>query len=1515
MTSVNTSFPPLLKDWPLAINKKVYFDQGGDLYVSSIVTDKEVVADDELINFSLKYNRDFIINVLNNLAKQYDDEILEELETKVVLINHYIDPAPLTKEKILLGIPREEVESLEDLEEVEIENSIDVLFSINSFFDKIEIVSNMFVRYQKDYVRDLYRGSRIVYSGLDFQVESEKLFKFRKSLNDLIENNNVNVSDYERIEFSFDQEYKILRISLMSSILENKILLKQFSEYRESDPQDRGNTTFFIYNLANLEKDIKRSDFTFRDAIKSYFLNKPTISEPNVSAIKRTNNSGAAYGVDNSMVSKNISSMKEISNKSLSLLKDEVLMSVSSSPCMTPEDRKKLNERLSKDELKRRNFARQYSLAVQDTFFISLPDVLQKIMKKQGEAALQSLGKDFLNRLGLCGIGDLTSLAVNTVFSYLEPQEYSDELSKCALQNLKNENVSKLEAELIRLGKNTEVLERYRKFVGDTIPPWKAAGYTPPDYFKDLETDDPIIAQYTFKIPTAEEETDIDFRFSAYKDSIIASVDAQDTLNVLVNSFPDEMGWLNFFTDMTKSILDKCAAPRLVAQSGITSNWCDGRFQIPEIDDILSAVVSLTPKPSIIVGIIVEEAKNLIINLTVKLIIATMNQLFQIISAGISGDVNYFKNGDYIPDFFQKEDYLQNAIANSSGKSSNSRTNINNAINDVIKNMPSPSSGDISNDEINRFLQSSSKMLGEYEKIKLLKGLSGDTTFQKITELIQGGNFPAISQNLRNYGDIELFFLEMGKLIDISSLERAYFKGLQTIDGDIFCQKEDSSMLDLAYFNNKPEITQEQIDKMKETLKDIQKNKICYAVDMIGDPAGPMIGKISEILTDKNGPILGKVREQQAEFHNVVVDTIVNGLKELYYTDLFEVEGLLDMVLSVEGTSYNNALTAMNSLLVQARVLPDIISLPDGTDLLEQIRSNIGVFENWKPDLEGSIPNINPKLNKLYNVKLNYGSDNITLLENDGIIIKNNGNEVLNLKEQGKGITYAPSSQKIVDLLSENLGFLDLSTKNEIINKYMSNIYPDIVDGYYKDIKDQISGKGWFYLGWKKENGIYNGLKNNKDLIPLLLGAPKSSAKEFYKALDDPPQANLQKSKNIPFNDILTKSEIVQRYLYFDLIIRLIISEQCWKSTQLFETFSPDLFQEGDIISSYIYEKLIQNMEKYGFGSDKLKLSFFEGMTQIYLKGVESGIYEIKNNNTEESIGNINDQISSWINRSIPRNKEDFLENLQGDLENVAKDMIENIFQGCIKSFQLALRSLEGFREIPKFSTTKGYISEELQIRDVFNNVDDIGLDLESFVDLLGDSIEKYIKITSKDGTEIVENLQDFQKRIVESGASISQFYDSWKFGIRISSAGGSSSVGVGVDTFTEQQRENNKAFLLKNKDPERNIFLFPIIKFEKEIEDRVMSRSIIDEYDVSEMLEGLVSTDEFNNFYYKGMNIENLLSLNTIYTSESFSTFLEAGDYPSDVTRWKSRDFPDTSGRAFVNSKKFLFKAIKKEI
>jgi hypothetical protein len=109
-------------------------------------------------------------------------------------------------------------------------------------------------------------------------------------------------------------------------------------------------------------------------------------------------------------------------------------------------------------------------------------------------------------------------------------------------------------------------------------------------------------------------------------------------------------------------------------------------------------------------------------------------------------------------------------------------------------------------------------------------------------------------------------------------------------------------------------------------------------------------------------------------------------------------------------------------------------------------------------------------------------------------------------------------------------------------------------------------------------------------------------------------------------------------------------------------------------------------------------------------------------------------------------------------------------------------------------------------------------------------------------------------------------------------------------------ERYKNKAFLLKGGTMGSS-FLLPIISFEEEIPDQTIDKLIIGSYDDNEMINNLINSEKFVDFYYAGMNIENLLTLVTIYNYESLGNIAPP---------------PNWSKKLFEDSQNFAMQLIK---
>ena len=135
------------------------------------------------------------------------------------------------------------------------------------------------------------------------------------------------------------------------------------------------------------------------------------------------------------------------------------------------------------------------------------------------------------------------------------------------------------------------------------------------------------------------------------------------------------------------------------------------------------------------------------------------------------------------------------------------------------------------------------------------------------------------------------------------------------------------------------------------------------------------------------------------------------------------------------------------------------------------------------------------------------------------------------------------------------------------------------------------------------------------------------------------------------------------------------------------------------------------------------------------------------------------------------------------------------------------------------------------------------------------------------------------------------------------------SKAGVSESEISLGLRDKEKGFILisdsSEEDPEK-YFLSPLVVYEKEIPDQPISYKIVEDYDENSMKKGLSEIPDFLNFYYRGMNIENLMSLTTIYCNEEFGSFLtfvpSIGFPQSTVENWNGKILNDTK-RFIVNT------------
>jgi len=1448
-------FPESPQDWTNAKPGKVYYNSKTDKFTTTILTDKEVISDAKAKEESRRYYESFVINILRNLNKREDRAA--ELESLVELSGKYIDPSPLIKEKMLLSISKKAFTDIEEKDDVSIVGLTTVVYDLGTFFQKLENIAKKFQEYQSQYISNVFSHSTNVFNGVDFLLESENLYTLGSNIKSLIESNSLNLFDFKKIQISRNEDTFVSKICLIQGI--DSVNVKYlFEEFKNGYPQNSPQTLIFLFDLVELEKRIKNSSNNYETIATQYFLNSSKKRDKTTDLISRSAKKGSTSASPNEDISKQFASSKEISKRSVKLLQKEILDSVYRTPCMTPEQRERINRQLERETKKKANFARRMSLSVSDTFFENLPEVLQKVAMDQGEEALNSLGKNLLNRLGLCGIGDLTSLVTNTVFAYINEEEYVEELAKCAVRNLDNKNVSQLWGEVGKFGKNSEILERYRKFVGDTIPPWTAGGYMPPDYTND--TDDTIIATYSLKLKTSQQDTDIDLRFSAFRDSIAASIRGEELLDVLVNSFPDEMGWLRFFTDMTKGILNKCKVPMPNATVSMDLNWCQGRVNLPKFPEVPKREGGFIPKPSDIGNVLVEELKNILINLTVRVIIESMRQIFQIIAAGMSFDEEYFKKNQYVPDLFQDDESLQKQIAEYCKDTSSNFRQVNSSVRQIFQQKyPSTYAVEpLSLEDVDRFLKSCSVGLGHYDKVRLYNGDGESVTYEKVLGLIKDLK---VSQYMLNYSDVDQIFLEIGNLLDADKVEEQFYQSLspeQLVEVD-YCGNDFDS-LEQAYLNNKPSITQDQISEMKEVLKNIQKDKICFAAETLGNPNGVIVGQLGEILKSKQGPLFSKISKHIGNLFQPVIENKIDTACKNYKNDLYNSRGLLDLIMvNTDGIGENRRL----------------------------ISSFFG--KETKPESPQSMQN-SRIIDATYSPSKT--SSNITLTFE--------GAKTTSYRDKSpESAAYETGADKIQTLLLKNQSILRNNLNNKISENFINNgVLTSIVESYFSDMLTKLE-KRTYGGSWRTK--VYNRIRNREEeFIPLLFGkdAIIKETKDLYGLMDDVEKTN----KYVPFNRLKSKEDIALSYASFRMLINTVTSEVLIKNLPIYEAFGANMLHQFDYLGDYIYEKFVATVDDFSTNRGQAKV--LEKIVQVAIVASNEGLISPLDSHLESNVSNLNNNIKNWLQGDRESRMENLEKNTQ-DIEALARFFVKENSKKYITEFQEAMADIENntFPSINKTNTIYNYIFNESILGSTVNVISD-----PDKVGVLtgGLRLEKYIILNgAKPGLPSgVQNLKKFQEYLVADPLSgnISENWESWSFGLRISSLYDFSKAGVLEMDISLDLRNQAKAFTLisdSEAEEKERYFLSPLVVYEKEIPDQPISSRILDDYDEISMKKGLSQINDFSNFYYRGMNIENLISLATIYCNEEFGTFLENGAsnplLPTTVDNWNGKVLNDT--------------------
>lgn len=1377
----------------------------GNSYASVIIANEQVISEEEKNEIIQIYKKQFLNSCLEffNKPKPTRDITGESISSRSIkigdinLADQYIDPFPNMGEKLLFTVPFSKVDILAQ-KQVDLPSyKNDIVYKISDFSNKLQFVIKRFLQYQSLFLQDILAQKTLGYDNLDFELESNNLVSFNDNLLKLSQVNNINLSDFTAIKFSFDEQYNIKNITLENELIKKNLSIS-FSYFSSTTPQNRSETNYFIANLSSLFEKCKNTSVSYSDVVEEEFqFSKKKISNYS-DPLKRAITSGDTYGITNDDINKKFASSQEISKKFTKQIQNIAKNSIYQTPCLTAEEKEKIDKKLEDDQEKQAGFLGELGYQIGDTFMDNLPQILQNVGDRKEKELANYIGREVLQRLGFCGLGDLIAMVANTTTSFLDPQEYNEQLTECALQKLPNEKLQQYSTELAKFDNNgPRILQRYRSLVGsdDILPPWKTDGYKPPN----IHDQDSFSKKFELKARNPlnkEEDVEIDALFAAYKNSIALEVDSERILQSLVSAFPDEMGWVSFFTDATKIFLQKCSD--LSNQDNplaVGFDFCkDKDFSMPSIPRLSTKGSPLTAAG--IARQLADELKGIIINLVIKLITSSLQQIFQIVAAGTSFDKNYFKRGDHIPDLFQNENYMHDNFKKQASNKKRTNKQINDSVRSILlKSIPNVSQ-ELSLEGIGEFLKSISVSVGEYEKINLLKGEASSQTYAKIIYLARKVGLGSL---FKNDVDVEKFFLEMGKNLDVARMEQDYFNSIYNYDPWVSFCILDSDMLDRAYFNNKSGITQDQVDAMKGKLKDLQKDKLCYLADTIGSPSGAIVGELSKMITDPNGPIFNKIKKQEGEFFLESVSEIKKSLTGLLSGDLYRSKGVFDISM-------------------------DLMELP----------APLGAFgyniRTLPFALAGGIPltaaNPTTTLATIPNTPIDYA----------GFIL---------------------SSKSDADPINETIAEQLYNTSPEVVNDVLSYFNGNLLTRIPKNYFDYVGGLTQITISdWK--SGPYEKLGEDKNIQNLVF-LPDENIKKFFKDVDD---FNIPNAKIVPFNLLIDKQEMTQKYFYYSSLISVLYAEVMFKSLNIYSNFTLDTSMNKQAATQYINNYIDKNIDMFPSIRDNIVQILFSLPFQEEYAEELSEMASAANESIGKWLRGEYDSISIFYSENssiIERANNLFVEIV---LESQTQENINDIF-----------KNTDNLKDLQQLS----FLGKSLT--DILNPESEFFTHPKTSTILLN---EKYYSV----GTPTVEgypsgfvSIPDLESFVSSNpsleGISVSEVWpDGWLPAIRISSL---SSYSSSTDPKTLLD------FVLTDNTGNQALYL-PLVSYtDKNNKINIISKNLEEKYPTQSIQQSFVDSDNFKKFY-TSMNIEEILTYYTNYyigeTNERIEKFGAEEDF-----------------------------------
>ena len=1445
-------------EWFSMDTEILYYDENDCTYAISVKTE-ETTTRGNLKTLEKNYTTPAAVKILTLLNKVGTSEDISKLANNLMFDAYYINPKPLLKMRFLYKVKKEFIDSL-DLQTAEDDSDFQVtqLYNINELVDNLEQLSALLKKYHKIYISQAILRGNIKYENLDFDLESKNVIQFSNNMLDLIRKNTKNSVSYENIEIAFSSDNKIL-FSYVSSAGSKRVrLTKGFNSFIMGSSQKRVSTVNFVKNIEEISLYIStNSSLDYVEFLKIFMVPEPQLvsSSQNLSDSKF----------------KKIT--KDLGKQAEQILKQEIMNSLKSTPCLTKEQKQEQERQIEEKTEEYYEIARSQETKPWDSFFEQIPEIFKEVAQKQGQEALDELGEELLDKMGFCALGEMVSMAANSIISQMNASEYLAEIARCCMKNMDPDGLKLFFSVLEPRGQNSLIAARYQEFVGDTLYPWDgvpATGRTTQIQIGSL----------------VEQQTgaNVDFRLTAFADVVVATIDASTLLQTL--RFLPGNQWLGFFIDVADVTLKQCNIPTKVdfqfkrKPKTPKDKPCSERKitakRLPQAEDEKSGNVW---------DFIIQNMKNILINTTVQIITQTMQVLLRELSAAVAFDLEYLNSPQSLKGYFEDKDYFTTAAKKAINNSRFNNSEINmmflNSINKLSNNS-------FSINDVSQFMQATAVSIDERSKIDLLKGQSTQKT--KIDILEATSNTPIGEYFSESPDKIDDYFSNIGSNMSIETLRQDLKnKNDSNNINTTYCPDPNLSFED-ALSQNKKISDEEVIKQQQKQANEANKEKLCNLANMLAADGGPIVGSLMNALLSKDGPIYGVLSNEKYKIFKKSTEDSYNMITFAYLSDFKEPNaGFLDLVLNNGSTGFLTSQISSDS--AEGEALEGISNLLGG------------LTEN---DYNGELGSYSYELSSSSYPLISLKQEN-----EDRVTVETNGEIITEYIQNPK---YSPQNS-IEEVFNKSLQNLPASERDSIKNSFIKNELDKLISDYTNNLVQDISDSQLFtYNQWKS---VYTD--TNQEFLEKLLNVRQSieSNSSFYRNFENDPRLRLppeERNEGL-FARVYTKQSAAKDYIFLEVLTKIYVIEFIFKSYCTFSTFSVDFFERSDLVSKYI----VKNMMSELFSIDQEFVnSYKEKVVQLYASKITMGLQSFNNIETQDSLSGLNTLLSENENLNL----EEFLK--LSDVENFVNNIISDFAENTVRDVLENLYLING----AKFKTIEQFVFQDLfdkgQPYDVVPSVTDLEPTLSQFSQVGKYFLEKYIIINEKEDAEIpsfvsgrssdtfgvvpLARWQDWlesNKTLLED-YNIEDLWQSWQFGMRIVYCAEGELSGV-------KEHLNSKMYKISTN-TDKVYSIIPLLENTWPVENtKLLSQygsvtvNLEEDYKLACLVQEMYNSEEFKKLFTEVLDTESLISLMTIYIVDNFKDLLK-GEINSPVfDSWY-----ESGGLFFQKIKKILIESEK---